>query len=149
MCLVQNGVSYLNVLAHTEKQLLKAMDRRLSKGYGTQCTQSQPVRRKRRMPLLPHFVFSYSLFFFPLNFCALLAQDTGHLRTYVTYQASHTYLKSEDLSAGGNPIHTTLERARSLLLPCIKHTPTPSFCYVLLYQTVRDVWILSASINLM
>ena len=35
--------------------------------------------------------------------------DTGHLWTYVTYQDSHTYLKGEDLSASGNPIHTALE----------------------------------------
>ena len=68
---VQNGVSYLNVLAHfgeTSRTVAKknnwrpwisvyqtVKDRNVSKSK-----TGVHVRRKRHMPLLPHFVFSYS-----------------------------------------------------------------------------------------
>ena len=61
------------------------------------------VTENRHRLLLPHFVlFIFSSF--PLNFCALLAHDVGHLWTQFTDEDTQTFLKGKDLSASGKVI---------------------------------------------
>ena len=54
------------------------------------------VREKRHRLLLLHFFFSSPL---PLNFCALLAHDSEHLRTQFVDEAARAYLKGKYPSA--------------------------------------------------
>ena len=68
------------------------------------------------------FTFLFFFLFFPPNFCALLALDTGHLWIPVIHKDAWRYLNLQEMSAGDIPTRmdeVCFPNAAILLWNCI------------------------------